>query len=403
VSSKKIGDLLMKRNRRGMRVVLLILAGGILLCCGALGVTAVINQTTPTSSETPGRLSEEEKARLAEYYHLRESLGNEVWPGWGDVVQPVVLYNEQKVFLVGYPEPPAGWFTVPEGEQVGAAWEPVPDDDFWGETYYAQPLPASGETPQAFTVQVGEQWAPSLTTKEWMQIALPQEIREELPSGIREIVPYFLMTDLLVGSSDKFISLIAHEAFHAYQGEVVPERLVAAETAVRQASDYPWYEDAHVADWEVELDLLTQAVQAESEEETAVLAERFLAQRAARRQAAGLSDELIAYEQQREWLEGLAKYVEMEIWRRASQSTTYQPVEMMALDADFDAYENFAGHWQQEVAQIKRSINDEDVTFYYTGMAQAVILDKLSPNWKARAFDDDIFLETLLQEAVLSR
>ncbi|MBE2224345.1 MAG: hypothetical protein IAF02_22585 [Anaerolineae bacterium] len=390
----------MMGKRRGVKVILVILVAGILLCCGGLGVTAVINQAMPTASVSPEQLSEAEKARLAEYFHLHRSLGNAVWPGWGDGEQPVVLYNEAMVFLVGYPEPPAGWFTVPDGELVGNAWQPMSDDDFWGEPYYAQPLPASGETPQAFTVKVGEQWAASLTTKEWMQIALPQEMREQLPPVIQQIFPYFLVSDLFIGSSDKFISLIAHEAFHAFQGEMVPDQLAAAETAVRQSNNYPWHDDAHRADWDVELDLLTQAVEAEDVAETAVLAQQFLAQRAERRQAAGLSAEMIAYENQREWLEGLAKYVEMEIWRQASQAPDYQPVEMMAVDDDFEQYQTFDKRWNQEVDQIKRSANSEDTRFYYTGMAQAVILDRLFPDWKEQAFTEDVFLETLLQEAI---
>ena len=393
----------MKLKRRGVRVVLLILVAGMLLCCGGLGITAVINQSMPTASAEPGRLSEVEKARLAEYFHLRQSLGDEVWPEWGDVVEPVVLYNEETVFLVGYPEPPDGWLTVPKQKQVGSEWQLMGDDDFWGESYYFQPLPASGETPQAFTVIIGDQWATSMTTKEWMQIAFPQEMKEQLPPVIQQIFPYFLVSDLFIGNSDKYISLLAHEAFHAFQGTHVPERLAAAETAVHQSNSYPWYEESHHADWEAELDLLYQAVVAEDVAETAVLAEQFLAQREARRDAAGLSDEFVAYEQQREWLEGLAKYAELEIWRQANQSPAYEPVNQMAGDTDFEAYQTFADHWTQEVEQIKRSANGEDTRFYYTGMAQAAILDKLSPDWKAHAFSDDVFLEKLLQEAIGSQ
>jgi len=393
----------MKKKRRWLKVVFGVLVGLVGVCLLGLGITAVINQSMPTASVAPERLSEEEKARLAEYLHLRESLGNDVWPGWGDVAQPVVLYNEQVVFLMGYPEPPDGWLTVPAEKPVGEAWMPVLGDDFGGEIYYSQLLPTSGETPQAFTVKVGDRWAPSMTTKEWMHIAFPQEMREQLPPGIQQIFPYFLVSDLFIGSSDQFITLIAHEAFHAYQGAMVPDRLAAAETAVHQADAYPWADEAHQAAWETELDWLHQAVSAETVAETAVLAEHFLAQRAERRKIASLSAELIAYEQQREWSEGLAKYVELEIWRQASQSLDYQSVDAMALDDDFEQFKTFESRWSQEVDQIKRSATGEDTRFYYTGMAQAAILDKLSPNWKARVFAEDVFLETLLQEAVLSQ
>lgn len=41
-----------------------------------------------------------------------------------------------------------------------------------------------------------------------------------------------------------------------------------------------------------------------------------------------------------------------------------------------------------------------DGRFYYSGWAQAVIPDRLLPGWQARAFDQDVWLEDLLREAV---
>jgi hypothetical protein len=41
--------------------------------------------------------------------------------------------------------------------------------------------------------------------------------------------------------------------------------------------------------------------------------------------------------------------------------------------------------------------DDGDGRFYYSGMAQAYLLDRLLPNWKATAFDENIWLDDLLQ------
>ena len=60
--------------------------------------------------------------------------------------------------------------------------------------------------------------------------------------------------------------------------------VAAAEWAnIRHQEDYPHDDEAFVADWQVELDLLMAAVRAEDKAETAVLAQQFLDQRAARR------------------------------------------------------------------------------------------------------------------------
>jgi len=41
-----------------------------------------------------------------------------------------------------------------------------------------------------------------------------------------------------------------------------------------------------------------------------------------------------------------------------------------------------------------------DGRFYYSGMAQAVLLDRLMPGWKDQALEDGVFLEDLLEAAV---
>ena len=64
-----------KTKRRGLKIVIALLVGLVLLCLLGMGITAVINQSMPTASESSERLSDAEKARLAEFFHLRQSLG----------------------------------------------------------------------------------------------------------------------------------------------------------------------------------------------------------------------------------------------------------------------------------------------------------------------------------------
>jgi hypothetical protein len=45
--------------------------------------------------------------------------------------------------------------------------------------------------------------------------------------------------------------------------------------------------------------------------------------------------------------------------------------------------------------------NDEgDGRFYYSGMAQAYLLDRLSPGWKQSAFQPGVYLDELLAAAI---
>jgi len=365
-------------------------------------VLALSNRMLPTESAQAAALSAAEKARLAETIQVRQQVGDVVWPGWETAVIPLVIYNEAYAFLLGYPNPPDGWINVSTNEPHGGPWEQVPDDLFNGEPYYRQPLPASGETPQAFTVRVGERWAASMQTQEWLEISLSNQLRADLPAFLAPIFPYQIANNLFLRGSDGYISLLSHESFHAYQGAVAPERLTAAETAVSQSeSRYPWEDAAFQDAWQAELDLLATAVQSETDAEAVILAQQFLTQRMLRRQAASLDSNLIDYEQQREWLEGLARYVELETWRQASLADDYQPVAGLQDDPDFDGYATFDKRWTQEVDQIGRMADDHgDGRFYYSGMAQAVLLDRLLPGWKTQALPDGLFLEELLATAV---
>jgi hypothetical protein len=385
------------------RVGLVFVSLLLVVCLGGAAVSLITNRNLPTEEMDAAQLSDLDKARLAEIFHLRRSLGDAAWPGWGDAAIPVIVYNEAYAFLVGYEgEPPPGWVTVPGGEQRGEPWQAVSDDDFQGERYYRTALPEDGPTPQAFTVQVGEAWVASLHTRPAMRVMMAQEFRQMLPEGVREALPYALATNLFLRNSDAYVAAVLHESFHAYQGIEAGERLAAAERAGRRWQEaYPHQDEAFVAAWQAELDLLQAAVRAEDAAETADLTRQFLAGREARREAANLSPELIDYERQREWTEGAALYNELHILRQAYGDDAYRPVAAMAADPEFDAYEKFEQRWRQETDQMTRMAgNDGDGRFYYSGMAQAVLLDRLSPGWKTRYFADGVFLEDLLRTAV---
>jgi len=378
------------------------MVGLLAVCIVLASILALLNRNLPRQSAVVDRLSETEKVRLAEFFQVRRQLGDAAWPGWGTADIPIIVYNEAYAFLVGYLDPPDGWAKVPQNELRGGRWELVPNDSFSGKPYYRQPLPATGETPEAFTVKVGDRWVASMTTMEWMEISLANQFRQELPSFLVPIFPYPLVTGLFLRGSEGYISYVAHESFHAYQGMTAPERLAAAETAVSHSeADYPWTDLAFQETWQRELDLLATAVQAESEAEMVTLAQQFLDQRALRRESAGLTANLADYERQREWLEGLARYIELEIWRQASLAENYEPVSALRDDTDFSGYATFNRRWSQEIDQMRRMADDMgDGRFYYSGMAQAVLLDRLMPDWKSRALDEGVFLEDMLETAV---
>ena len=338
-----------------------------------------------------------DKTRLAEVIRLRRSLGDTVAPGWSQADIPLILFNEQFVFLVGYPDPPAGWEKVPSGPRRGGPWEAVPGETFLGQPYYRQRLAATDQDPENFTVRIGDRYVASLMTLDWFKISLARQFRSDLPAPLKPVFPYPLAVSLLMSSSDQYMMSILHEAFHAFQGIQAPQKLAAAETGVPSLKErYPF-----TADWQSELDCLRDSLRAGSDSEARALALRFLDLRKTRRQSAGLAPDLVDYERRREWEEGLAKYAEITIYRLAATTPGYSPLPDLKEDVQFHGYRDYKQHWQSEVNQISLSGRQQgEIRFYYSGWAQSVLLDRLSPGWKARLFEEETWLEDLLAEAV---
>ena len=294
----------------------------------------------------------------------------------------MLLWNQDTSFLVGFGD-------VPDG------WEAVQDDTFEGRSYSRQ----STDQHQNFAVPIGERWVASMATKGETDQFVQGMIRGMLPAPFEQIFPY----KVLIQPSEVQMSGLLHESFHVYQMEMAEERLKDAESAYPDGEAY-WITDAEMHDaWREEIDLLEQALLPGSDSEAKALVRQFLAQRNERRQQHGLSSPLVAFEQRLEWLEGLAKYVELESWRLAAETAGYDSLQAVDEDSDFKGYATFEGRWSQEIGQMKRQATLEgDTRFYYTGMVQATLLDRLLPGWKDRALDDGIWLEDLLNQAINS-
>lgn len=388
----------MKTLKSLFRFVLKVLKWGFLSFVVLAIVSALYNLTLPTESKVKDVLSQNEKAYISEAMNLQDKIGNEVWPGWGDLQIPVIIYNEKYAFLIGYHNPPAGWMKMPREELRGTEWEVVKNDSFGGATYYRQLLPNPDITPEAFTVKVGERWVASMQTKEYAAITFYKNLHGELPPVLNAIFPYKIFWQFLLGSTENYIASLEHEAFHAFQGTVVPQRLAEAESPPF-SKDYPWEKPAN--GWSEEINLLVEAYNTESDEAASKLVAQFLVKRSERREKSNLSDEIIRYEQKRECLEGLAKYAELKIGVMASENQSYKHVNEIETVPGFKNYKTSVSHFNQQIGDVNRIGNSPaDTRFYYTGMLQAVMLDRLLPEWKNDGFKEGVYLENLLEKAV---
>jgi len=379
------------------KACLLIPFGLIVLCLLVVAGSALSNLGLPQHSTTLDHLSELEKARLSEVLHLRSALGDTAWPGWSQADIPLIVYNEQYAFMVGYPDPPAGWLKVPSLEPRGGPWEEVPGDTFEGNPYYRTPITDPEKTPEGFTVLVGDRWVATFQTREYGEVDFYRDFRRNMPPFISNLVPVRLVWAFLMGKTDTYIAALEHESFHAYEGILAVDRLNASESMYSVEENYPF--DAMDKSWKQEMDVLVQAVQAGTDAEAIDLAREFLQMRVSRR--VGLNFEQVSLERLREWEEGLAKYAELEITRRAEAGDDYHPVDDISQDKDFHNYQGQQQFWSTQLKEAKNTQGRSgDTRFYYSGNALAVLLDRLMPGWKPQALPGGEYLDDLLQEAV---
>jgi hypothetical protein len=298
-------------------------------------------------------LNPADKADLAEIMRLKTELGDQVWPGLSRLDIPLILYNERFEFLVGEEKPPS-------------PWEAVSGDDFQGRLYFRRPA----ENPQSFAVAVGTRWAGSIGTLELMNSQVPFRLSRE----------FHAVTML-------------HEVFHALQATLAPQHFAMAMSVYRSEDQYPYQDAQFSTAWNNEGEALAGALGATEGVAVSGLVKKFLAIREARRTRVVLDPELISYECELEWLEGLAKYAEVEFFKLAASR---------AAEAAFASYRSGHPFWPADLARLRRNLGGQkgDLRFYLSGAAQAMLLDRLSPGWKAKALEKGANLEDLLRGAI---
>lgn len=347
-------------------------------------VSTWTNARIPTQSAYQDRLGPDQLALLVEAANLRQALGNSVFPGFGDQDIPFVVYNEQYAFAFGLNVASPGWKMVPSAEVRGGEWEAVPLEEYGAVAYFRTPISDPAKTPESFIVQVGEMYAASFQTREYGLINLTATMKADMPPLISAIIPYRLIAGPIFTDPEAYIGGLMHESFHAYQARQNPEQFGQSERIATQEANYPFNDEAVWSAWKEELKILSQAGKVKTSQEARELAAQFLTIREGRYQLAAMTPVLINYERKREWLEGLAKYVELETGRAAAVSG-HVPLSEAQQAAGLKNYSSRERFWFNQVDAIDNTKFSGETLFYYSGLGQAVLLDHLLPGWKELA------------------
>jgi hypothetical protein len=359
--------------------ILIVLSTLLGLCLIFSFVSIASNQNLP-SEESFDILSPVEKARLSEALHLKSTLGDKAWQGSGSADIPIIVWNRSYEFLTNYDG------TAPSG------WSKVSGEDLNGQPYYRR----IADDPQNFAAPVGDVLAASMATKQTTDHFLIATFHDKLPTPIKQVFPY----RLLIQPSETQMGGLLHESFHVFQCQNAHERMKEAESIHKLGTDYETATAAFQSEWKQESNLLADALAAKTRAEKIQLARQFLAAREARRRDAHLDDKLTDYERWLEWEEGTAKYIEVKILRLAGETIDYHALPEMKTDGDFKQYRKVGQRWSQELFQLRHPLSTGEPRLYMTGLAQAFLLDDLMPGWQERYWQEGVFLEDLLRQAV---
>ncbi len=315
-------------------------------------------------------LKPEDKLQIQEFLRIKNRIGFHIWPGFGESEIPLLLYNRDYEFLILHPAPPPDW-------------ERVRGDTYQGLPYFMKESVHS----EAFAIRIGSLWAASLNTLNHMNTTLKKQVYEKIEP--EKITPALL--EMFKFTPSQHVLALLHEAFHAYQAMCFSERFQAALGSYTDKRDYPYANQDFKEAWDREGYFLWEALREKENQKMRVAVEGFLDVRSQRRKDHRIDRSLISFEQELEWLEGLAKYTEMRGAELGSEEKFAQ---------NFKEYRVARGRLRADFYTRLRGLGDQkgDLRFYLSGAAQALLLDRLNPEWKTEiAEDQSLALERLLE------
>lgn len=316
------------------------------------------------ASQPGGGLSEVDRIRIAEARRLADEFGDGLWPGWSTAPFGILLITKEQEFLVHHPSPSDDFTSLGYDSLLGS-------DVYVRERVFDHRLlatfPAVGGIS---TVVIG---------------------RAE-------------QTD--ASHSTRWVITLLHEHFHQlqdsqpdYYPSVNALNLARGDSTGMWMLDYPFhYDDPVVNERFAELCLeLRDAVVALDKSAGAEKARAYIEKRRQFRKFLTADD--FKYFSFQVWKEGLARYTEYMMARRAA--STYQPTDAFKNLPDFETFESDADEMKAHIFTKLAGMSLEDsrrTAFYPFGAAEGMLLDHVAPGWRAhyftKKFDIEAYFET---------
>jgi len=307
---------------------------------------AALLLSTTLFAQTPKPLPADDAVRIREFYRLADQIQDRIWPGWSKTPAPLVLVTTDTEYLTHFPTPPKDFQKV-------------------GDDIYARPrqfainlqatFPAFGFPP---VIVIGE---PKSTSSQ---------------------------------TSTPWLITVMHEHFHQLQW-AQPEYLKAIADLGLSRGDatgmwmlnYPYpYDNPELAGaFEHLRDSLLEALSEVEQKKFDQLSKQYLKDR--KQFFAQLLPGDRKYFSFQLWQEGVARYTQI---KSAEAAGDYQPSAEYAALPDFTPFSTYAltarARTLDELKHIDITQSKREV-FYSFGAAEALLLDRINPEWKSRYFE----------------
>jgi peroxiredoxin len=340
------------------------------LLLGAVICFALVNTNSAVMAQPalPPQLARPDAVLIAEAYHLWQTLGDKIWPGWTTGPMPIIYITDDYEYAIGFPKSLDGFTPLAPN-----AWldKPMQARKRVLGTHLAASFPY-GDTP---TIAIGT------------------------PKALQKSPAAWTLT-------------VAHEMFHVLQDarggiQKVAQLKIGSESDPGWQLNFPFpYKDADVMRL-IHLQGYPLYLAATGTDETEVKYDAGTAVEALRvyrsflqRQAP--DNKFYDYSRFQEWQEGIAFYTEYKL-AEAAAIGDYQPTEVFR---HLPGYKSYRQVWDEDyknrtflVKHAGRAAQSR-TAFYHLGLGKGLLLDRLLPDWKMRYFAPGVWLDDLLFAAL---
>jgi hypothetical protein len=297
---------------------------------------------------------------IAEAGRIADQLADRVWPGWSDAPFALLLVTSDQEYLVHHPRPTADFKNM--------GYDSLLHCDVYTrprvfDAHLLATFPAVGGIS---TIVVGE------------------------PKN----------TD--ASHSTRWVMTVLHEHFHqwqqswpGYNAGVTALGLARGDSTGMWMLNYPFpYDSVGVGEsFAVLCQRLGDAVSRSERVPLRVRVRAFEWAKEALRAKLGVDD--YAYFSFQVWQEGVARYTEYQLARLAA--VAYKPTAAFAALPDFVPFAQDAEETRAHVLnELARMALDQSrrTAFYHEGAAEAMLLDRVNPGWRALYFDRPFSLDS---------